>query len=53
MASLFGFEFKRKKNEDKSNNESFTPLVQDDGAMVVAAGGAYGNGLVMVSCGYS
>ena len=42
MASLFGFEFKRKKEEDKSNNESFAPLVQDDGAMVVAAGGAYG-----------
>lgn len=42
MASLFGFEFKRKKNEDKSQNESFTPLIQDDGAVVVAAGGAYG-----------
>ena len=37
---LFGFEIKRKNNEDPS--ESFTPEVKDDGAMVVAAGGAYG-----------
>ena len=42
MANLFGFEFKRKKSEDKGNNESFAPLIQDDGAVVVAAGGAYG-----------
>ena len=42
MANLFGFEFKRKKSEDKSQNESFAPLIQDDGAVVVAAGGAYG-----------
>jgi hypothetical protein len=40
--SIFGFEFKRKKDEDKSNNESFAPLIQDDGAVVVSAGGAYG-----------
>ena len=40
--SIFGFQFKRKKDEDKSNNESFAPLIQDDGAVVVAAGGTYG-----------
>ena len=40
--SIFGFQFKRKKDEDKSNNESFAPLIQDDGAVVVSAGGAYG-----------
>jgi hypothetical protein len=42
MANIFGFEFKRKRSEDPSQNESFAPLVQDDGAVVVAAGGAYG-----------
>ena len=42
MASFFGFEFKRKASEDNKNNESFAPIIDDDGAMVVAAGGAYG-----------
>lgn len=41
MASLFGFEIKRKKQLD-SENVSFTPKETDDGAVVVAAGGTYG-----------
>lgn len=40
MASLFGFEIKRKKEDE--NLPSFTPEVKDDGAVVVAAGGQYG-----------
>lgn len=36
---LFGFEIKRK---DETPVESFAPRVNDDGAVVVAAGGAYG-----------
>jgi len=36
---LFGFEFKRK---DEQPVESFAPPINDDGAVVVAAGGAYG-----------
>jgi hypothetical protein len=36
---LFGFEIKRAKEEPV---ESFAPEVKDDGALVVAAGGAYG-----------
>ena len=39
MAQLFGFEIKRKNEEPI---ESFAPEVKDDGAVVVAAGGAYG-----------
>lgn len=39
MATLFGFEIKRKNEEPI---ESFAPEVKDDGAVVVAAGGAYG-----------
>ena len=41
MASLFGFEIKRKK-QIESENVSFTPKETDDGAVVVAAGGSYG-----------
>jgi ribosomal protein L12E/L44/L45/RPP1/RPP2 len=36
---LFGFEIKRK---DEAPVESFAPEIKDDGAVVVAAGGAYG-----------
>jgi len=36
---LFGFEIKRK---DEEPLESFAPEIKDDGAVVVAAGGAYG-----------
>ena len=36
---LFGFEIKRK---DEEPIESFAPEVKDDGAVIVAAGGAYG-----------
>lgn len=36
---LFGFEIKRK---DETPVESFAPTINDDGAVVVAAGGAYG-----------
>lgn len=39
MVQLFGFEIKRKNEEPL---ESFAPEVKDDGAVVVAAGGAYG-----------
>lgn len=37
---LFGFEFKRKDLEDTGN--SFVPKENDDGAVVVAAGGSFG-----------
>lgn len=36
---FFGFEIKRKNEEPV---QSFTPEIKDDGAVVVAAGGAYG-----------
>ena len=42
MAELFGFEFKRKSIKDQEQIPSFTPKEQDDGAVVVAAGGAFG-----------
>jgi hypothetical protein len=38
MAELFGFEIRRKQEDPIS----FTPKVTDDGAAVVAEGGAYG-----------
>lgn len=40
MAELFGYEFKRKDKLEQI--PSFAPKEQDDGAVVVAAGGAYG-----------
>ena len=40
MASLFGFEFKRVTPEEPP--VSFAPQSNDDGAVVVAAGGSYG-----------
>jgi len=40
MAELFGFEFKRAQKQDQI--PSFAPKENDDGAVVVAAGGAYG-----------
>jgi len=40
MAELFGFEFKRKLPPDPA--PSFSPKEQDDGAVVVAAGGSFG-----------
>lgn len=39
--NLFGFEFKRKE-KDQDPLPSFTPKESDDGAVVIAAGGAYG-----------
>ena len=39
MAELFGFEIKRKNQEDLG---SFVNKQEDDGAVVVAEGGAYG-----------
>jgi len=39
MANIFGFQFKRKKDPEVV---SFVPPVYDDGAMAIAAGGAYG-----------
>jgi len=39
MAELFGFEIKRKNQEDLG---SFVPRQDDDGAVVVAEGGVYG-----------
>ena len=41
MAELFGFQIKRKTDEAKEL-PSFAPPLEDDGAMVVAAGGVYG-----------
>lgn len=40
MVSVFGWQFKRV--DDNKEPESFAPEVKDDGAVVVAAGGAYG-----------
>jgi len=40
MASLFGFEFKKRVPEEEP--ASFAPPVNDDGAVTVAAGGSYG-----------
>jgi hypothetical protein len=40
MAQLFGFEFKRLDKEDQLS--SFVPKEDDDGALVVSAGGSYG-----------
>jgi len=40
MAELFGFEIKRKQEEVQL--PSFTPKTDDDGALVIAEGGAYG-----------
>jgi len=39
--SLFGFEFKR-KSQDQDPLPSFAPKESDDGAVVIAAGGSYG-----------
>jgi len=45
MAELFGFEIRKKgqttKQED-DNLQTFAPKQEDDGALVVASGGAYG-----------
>ena len=38
--SLFGFQIKRKPQPDSIR--SFTPEIKDDGAVVVAAGGTFG-----------
>ncbi len=40
MASLFGFEFRKRIPEEPL--ESFVPPTNDDGAAIVAAGGSYG-----------
>ena len=45
MAELFGFEIRRKQEIAQQTNPSiqtFAPEAKDDGAVVVAAGGAYG-----------
>lgn len=43
MARLFGFEIRRGGQEQEQQNQpTFAPEVNDDGAVVVAAGGAYG-----------
>jgi len=43
MAILFGFEIKRPKQEEEQKRvESFAPKLDDDGALMVAAGGSYG-----------
>jgi hypothetical protein len=41
MVQLFGFEINRKRPQEESI-ESFAPPVNDDGAVMVAAGGSYG-----------
>lgn len=42
--NLFGFEIVRKtdRQEEEKNQPTFAPEVQDDGAVMVAAGGVYG-----------
>ena len=40
LAELFGFQLKRKTKDDEL--PSFTPINTDDGAVTIAAGGAYG-----------
>lgn len=43
MAQFFGFEIRRKAQEQQEDKQpTFAPEIQDDGALVVAAGGAYG-----------
>jgi len=44
---LFGFEIKKKSSEEEKNNQlpSFAPKETDDGAVVVAAGGAFGTAI--------
>jgi hypothetical protein len=43
LMELFGFEFKRKKEEKKQEQlVSFVPPTNDDGSLVVAEGGIYG-----------
>jgi hypothetical protein len=43
MANFFGFEIRRADSEKEQDKQpSFAPEVTDDGAVVVAAGGAYG-----------
>jgi len=43
MANFFGFEIRRKDSEVVQDKQpSFAPEINDDGAVVVAAGGAYG-----------
>lgn len=40
--NLFGFEIKRKREEEVDKLPAFSPPAEDDGAVVVAAGGVYG-----------
>ena len=42
MAEFFGFEFRRKPTGKANTQSSFTQTENDDGALVVAPGGAYG-----------
>jgi len=44
MANLFGFEIRRAVDpqEEQEKQPAFAPEIKDDGAVVVAAGGAYG-----------
>ena len=42
MAELFGFEFKRKGVKQEEDIGSFAPVIDDEGSVVVAEGGAYG-----------
>jgi len=40
--NLFGFEIKRKREEEVEKLPAFSPPQEEDGALVVAAGGVYG-----------
>lgn len=42
VASLFGFQIKRPEEEQIQQLPSFSPKLEDDGAVVVAAGSSYG-----------
>jgi len=39
---FFGFEIRKKQEQPKENLDAFTAPINDDGAVVVAAGGSYG-----------
>lgn len=39
---FFGFEIRRKSDEQKKNLDAVTPQLEDDGSLMVSAGGSYG-----------
>ena len=43
MVNLFGFEIRRKSEEEEQRLPSFAPVLKDDGAIDINAGGIYGS----------